>query len=170
MGPSSLGFWLSKLHPTALAADSWFKPHPFINEFSIVMALSQWLPIQTKNKSFIMRNGGATRPEDFSKASHAKEERYGPTSANQGISTDKPRHGHDVCTLRVHPPTSPVLPFLLAQNVSPKDTAGSDITIKLKICQLQLKSLVVKKVKVNLCWPFCYTPERFCVMFELSGR
>ena len=32
----------------------------------------------------------------------------------------------------MHPPTSPVLPFLLTQNLSSKDIAGSDI-MKLKV-------------------------------------
>jgi len=29
------------------------------------------------------------------------------TVSNQGILMAKPRHGHAVCTLHVHPPTSP---------------------------------------------------------------
>ena len=32
---------------------------------------------------------------------------YGPPSANKVVSTTKPRHGHAVFTLQVHPPTSP---------------------------------------------------------------
>ena len=28
-------------------------------------------------------------------------------SADQDLSSAEPRHGHAVCTLRVHPPTSP---------------------------------------------------------------
>ena len=47
-------------------------------------------------------------------------------------SKDEPRRGHAVCTLRVHPPTSLVPPFLLTQNLSPKDIARSDI-MKLKV-------------------------------------
>ena len=45
---------------------------------------------------------------------YAKEGRNGPPSANQVISTDEPRHGHAVCTLQVHPPTSPC-PTLFAE-------------------------------------------------------
>ena len=35
-------------------------------------------------------------------------------SANQVIPRDKPRHGHAVCTLQLHPPTSPY-PTLIAE-------------------------------------------------------
>ena len=38
---------------------------------------------------------------------YAKKDRNGPPSANQVASKDEPRRGHAVCTLRVHPPTSP---------------------------------------------------------------
>jgi len=37
----------------------------------------------------------------------AKKDRNYPPSASQAISRDKPRDSHAVCTLRVHPPTSP---------------------------------------------------------------
>ena len=37
----------------------------------------------------------------------AKKDRNGPPSANQVTSKHQPRRGHAVCTLRVHPPTSP---------------------------------------------------------------
>ena len=52
-----------------------------------------------------------------------KEERNGPSSADKGLFTTKPRGNHAICT---HPPL-PVLPFLLAQKLCPKDIAGSDI-------------------------------------------
>jgi len=42
-----------------------------------------------------------------SNSSYAKKNRNGPPSANQVASKDEPRCGHAVCTLRVHPPTSP---------------------------------------------------------------
>jgi len=45
---------------------------------------------------------------------YAKKDRNGPSSANQVTSKDEPRRGHAVCTLRVHPPTSPC-PALSAQ-------------------------------------------------------
>ena len=38
---------------------------------------------------------------------YAKKDRNGPPSANQVTSKDEPRRGHAVCTLWVHPPTSP---------------------------------------------------------------
>ena len=60
------------------------------------------------------------------------KDRNGPPSANQVAPKDEPRRGHAVCTLWVHLPTSPVPPFLLTQNLSPKDIARSDI-MKLKI-------------------------------------
>jgi len=31
----------------------------------------------------------------------------GLPGTNQGLSTVKPRHGHTVCTLQMHPPTPP---------------------------------------------------------------
>jgi len=63
---------------------------------------------------------------------YAKKDRNGPPSANQVASKDKCRCSHAVCTLQVHPPTPPVPPFLLTQNLSTKDIAGSDI-VKLKV-------------------------------------
>ena len=65
-------------------------------------------------------------------STYAKKDRNGPPSANQVASKDEPRRSHSACTLRVDPPTSPVPPFLLTQNLSPKDIAGSDI-MKLKV-------------------------------------
>ena len=77
----------------------------------------------------------ARRP--FYKPVHAKEERNGPPSATQGLSTAKPRSSFlqlspEVATfsglsVETHPPP-PVPPFLLVQNLSPKDIARSDIT------------------------------------------
>ena len=86
------------------------------------MALVQWLPLQIE-KSFTARNG-ARRP--LSKPIHAEEERNGPPSANQGLSTAKLRSSHVTCGKTPWPP--PVLRFLLAQNLSPKEIAGSDIS------------------------------------------
>jgi len=48
---------------------------------------------------------------------YVKKDRIGPPSANQVTSKDELRCGHAVRTLRVHPPTSPVPPFLLTQNL-----------------------------------------------------
>jgi len=62
---------------------------------------------------------------------YARKDTNGPPSANQVASKDEPRRGHAVCTLRVHPPTFPVPPFLLTQNLSPKHIARNDI-MKLK--------------------------------------
>ena len=38
---------------------------------------------------------------------YAKNHGNGPPSADQDLSAAEPRHGHAVCTLRVHPTTSP---------------------------------------------------------------
>jgi len=81
---------------------------------------------------------------------YSKKDRNGPPSANQVASKDVPRRGHAVCTngppmptkslLKTCPhtamlfapfgctyPPPPVPPFLLMQNLSPKDIRGSDI-------------------------------------------
>jgi len=55
---------------------------------------------------------------------YAKQVRNGPPNASQVVSTDELRCGHAVCTLWVHPPTSPIPPFLLKQNLFPIDIAG----------------------------------------------
>ena len=60
----------------------------------------------------------------FSKTIHAKEERYGRPSADQVLSTAAMLSGPRVETC----PPPPVLPFLLVQNLSHKDIAGSHIT------------------------------------------
>ena len=63
---------------------------------------------------------------------YAKKDRNGPPSADQVASKDEPRHGHAVCTLRVHPQTSPCPALSAHAEPSPKDIAGSDI-MKLKV-------------------------------------
>jgi len=99
--------------------------HPLSNELSVVMALGQWLPLQSKKRGSLpeMRSYMAGQP--FSKPICAKEERNGLPSADQGLFKAEPRDCHAVFTLHLPPP---VPPFLLAQNLSPKGTAGSDIT------------------------------------------
>ena len=62
----------------------------------------------------------------FSKPSHAKEERNGPYSANQGLSTAKPRQKQPCCLYPLGIPTSSC-PALICW-CSPKDAARSDIT------------------------------------------
>jgi len=37
------------------------------------------------------------------KSVYAKKDRNGPSSANQGLSTSEPRHGHTVCTGKCQP-------------------------------------------------------------------
>jgi len=60
---------------------------------------------------------------------YAKKDRNGLPSANQVASKDEPRHGHAVCTLQVHPPISFILLLLLKPSLSPKDIAGSLMTL-----------------------------------------
>ena len=56
----------------------------------------------------------------FSKPVCAREERSGLPSVDQGLFTAKPRSSHVTwARVETHPPP-PVLPFLLAQNLSPK--------------------------------------------------
>ena len=63
---------------------------------------------------------------------YTKKDRNGPPSANQVVSRDEPRRGHAVCTLQVHPPTSPCPTLSAETELSTKDIAGSDI-MKLKV-------------------------------------
>jgi len=63
---------------------------------------------------------------------YAKKDRNGPPSANQVTSKDKPRCGLLFAPFGCTHPSPPVPPFLLTQNLSPKDIAGSDI-MKLKV-------------------------------------
>ena len=56
-----------------------------------------------------------------------KMERNGQTSANQGFSTaSHPGQLPSACTLCLNPPTSPIPPFLLAQNLSSKQIVPTD--------------------------------------------
>jgi len=69
--------------------------------------------------------------------------------SNQLISRDQPRRGHAVCTLWCTLPPPPILPFLLKQNLSPKDIAGCNI-MKLKVSQHIYASLVGKGLKLPI--------------------
>ena len=71
----------------------------------------------------------ARRP--FFKPIHAKEERNGPPSADQVLSTAKPRSGHATHLGSVLKPAHIPLccPFwCIVQNLSSKDIVSSDIT------------------------------------------
>ena len=63
---------------------------------------------------------------------YTKKDRNGPPNANQVVSTTS----IDAAMLFAHfgstHPPHPILPFLLKQNLSPKDISGSDI-MKLKV-------------------------------------
>jgi len=91
--PYSLFPWVLtlKTSPNCLCSHPlWLKPHPLIMKFSIVMALSQRPPVQTRCKSFTVRN--EARRLGLTK-------RNGPPSANQGLCIVKPRSSTAVCTL-----------------------------------------------------------------------
>ena len=83
------------------------------------------------------RNGGLQDKTACSKSVYAKMDRNGPSSADQGLSTSKPSHGHAVCTLWVHPPTSPC-PTLSAQFVTCFDSLYEDKVVHSSwICSVQ---------------------------------
>ena len=128
-----------------------FTPHArkchILSDTAMLFAPSGW-PSQCRPRPFY--RGAQTRPCCLHPPG-------GPPSANQDLSTAEPRHGHAVCTLRValpvptktflprspdtamlfapsgctHPPPL-VPPFLLSQNLSPEDIAGSHM-MKLKV-------------------------------------
>jgi len=66
-----------------------------------------------------------------SNSNYAKKYRNGPPNANPVAFKDEPRHGQAVLFGCTHP-RPPTPPFLLKQNLSPKDIAGSGI-MKLKV-------------------------------------
>jgi len=84
--------------------------------------------VQTEKKVSLSEMEAHNTRRHFSKPIHAKEERNGPPSANQSLSTAKPRSSQLFTPIGCTRPPPPVLPFLLAQTLSPKDIAGSDIT------------------------------------------
>ena len=93
------------------------------NDFAIVMALVQWLHLQTE-KSFTARNGQEDR---F--LTPFMQRRRG--MAHPGMTNGFLQLSPEAATLpgpsgKTWPP--PVLCFLLAQNLSPKEIARSDIS------------------------------------------
>ena len=79
--------------------------------------LERWA-VNARRWAVNARNGGPTR------SIYAKKDRNVPSSANQGLSTSEPKHNHAVCTLQVHPPTSPC--SALSAHAEPKDIARSE--------------------------------------------
>ena len=57
---------------------------------------------------------------------YTKKDRNNPPSANQVVFIAKPRHAHAVCTLWVHPPTSPYPALSAEAEPISKDIAGSN--------------------------------------------
>ena len=97
------------------------------HSFSIVRALSQWPPMQTGKKASLSEME-ATQGQKVVSKIQAKEERNGPPSANQALSTAKHRSSHAVCTLRVHPPTSPCPALSAGTEPKSQGHCWSDIT------------------------------------------
>ena len=114
------------------------------------MALSQWPPWQTEKKRHYQKWRPHKATRLFLKQMHAKEERNGPLSANQGLFIAKPRSSHAVCTLWVHPTTSPCPALSAGVNLIPRTLP--EVTSQ---AQLQLKSLVVKGLTI----PANYSPK-----------
>jgi len=83
------------------------------------MAHSQQLLAQTGIKASPPEMGTMQGKRTVSSNCCALEDSSGPLRANQGISRVEPREGDAVCTLRVHPPTSPYPAPVIA---------GSDVT------------------------------------------
>ena len=99
---------------------------------------------------------------------YAKKDRNGPPSANQVASKDEPRRGHAVCTLWVHPPTSPSL--ALSAHTEPKsqghcrkwhheaESLMTDISaiapkeIILYFCYILWDTRGPHKLLLDLCW------------------
>ena len=121
------------------SADLLLKPHPLINKFSIVTALSQWT-----RKSFTVRNGGPTRVEDYflSPVMQRREmTHHVPTKAFLQPSPEAAMLSQP--SVETCPPP-PVPSFLLAE---PKYQGHCrKWHHKFKICQHQSKSLVVKGI------------------------
>ena len=106
-----------------------YEPHPLSNKLAVVLALGQWSPLQRENR-LTARNGGPTCiwPEHHFLSSFVQRRRE---MAHPVLAKGFLRLSPEAAMLpgpRVesHPPP-PVPPFLLAQNLSPKDIAGSDI-------------------------------------------
>ena len=56
----------------------------------------------------------------------ARKQTNGPHGADQGFSTASCNSRHALSPRGMHPPTSPVPPFLLAQNLSSKRIVPTD--------------------------------------------
>ena len=82
---------------------------------------------------------------------YAKNDRNGPLSANQVISTGKPRRSHVVCTLWVHPPTSSYLTLHFPSQPPDKHIKIFTIKTKLKTCSktIIIVSAFVCKLKAS---------------------
>ena len=125
-------------HPVQIH-DSNHTPCIFLWAF-IVTALGQWSLLQYwarkelhwhKWKSYMAR-----RP--LSKPVGAKEERNGPHSADQGLSTANPRSSHAVCSFEcIHPPPR-VPPFLLQKTLCQVTSQAESYTMHICIYHVLL--------------------------------
>ena len=115
---TSCGFETSNFTQVPLqpsCADSWLKLLP-------LSSMANEHPYRARKELHCQKRRSYMARRPLSKPICAKEERNGLPSADQGLSTAKPRSSHAVCTLQMHPPTSPC-PALSAKI---KDKAGCD--------------------------------------------
>ena len=71
-------------------------------------------------------NGGPTRQDGYFRSIYAKNDGNGPPSTNQDLSIAESRHSHAICTLQVHPPTSPCP--ALSVHAEPRSQGHPDVT------------------------------------------
>jgi len=81
-----------------------------------------------RENSLTARNGGPTWPEDRFLSLFVHMRRNGPPGDDQGFLQLSPEAAMLPGSRVETRPPPPVPPFLLAQSLSPKDIAGSDIT------------------------------------------
>ena len=121
ISPLQVGFEASNITQVSLqpsCARLWLKPHQLSDKLAIVTARGQWSPLQSEKIASlpVMEALMARRP--FPKPIRAQEERNGPPSADQGLSTAKPRSSHVTWAQCWNPPTSPC--HTLSDGTEPK--------------------------------------------------
>jgi len=81
----------------------------FLTSFQLSQPLADGCPYRARKELHSEKWRPYMTRRLFSKPICAKKERSGPPRADQGLSTLEPRSSHTVCTLQMHPPTSPCL-------------------------------------------------------------
>ena len=123
-------------------------PHPPINKLAI-KSPEKWQPAVAEKRATNAENGGPTRQDSyFLSPFMLKTTEMAlpvPTKTFQSQSPDAHMlFAPSGCT---HPPP-PVPPFLLSQNLSPKDIAGCDI-MKLKVSRCRYATLGLKGIYIS---------------------